>query len=167
MFFIARPRKPASLKAGKSETKEHLDERALVEEELKGDDDLVYSSIPSSLDALGQRYYMFIVDELKSSKVLANLDIPIITHTADALSRMEQLDLILNESGLMEYTKDKFGNDIVKEHPAVNTKMKYLSQFRGLSTQLGLSPSARSQLAEMKMQDKQEAEDPLLAALGG
>lgn len=164
-----RPRKPASLKHGHSETKEHLDDRADIEEDLKGTDDLVYTTVPETLDDAGKQYYKFIVDNLKTSHVLADLDIPIITQTADCLSKMDQADAIIdkNESGLMLNSLDRYGNVVIKEHPAVGTKMKYLSQFRGLATQLGLSPSARAQLAEMKLQDKANDEDVLLQALKG
>lgn len=162
---MARPRKPASLKQGKSESKEHLDERADFEEEIRGDADKL-RNIPSSLDDLGAKYYVFIIDELEISGVLANLDIPIITQAADSLSKMDQLDEILKVSPMIYDTYDKMGNLIPKEHPAIGAKMKYMTQFRALATQLGLSPSSRAQLAEMNMNKKSDEEDPLLKALG-
>lgn len=163
--LMARPRKPASLKQGKSESKEHLDERADFEEEIRGDTDKL-KNIPSSLDELGAKYYLFIIDELEISGVLANLDIPIITQAADSLSKMDQLDEILKVSPMIYDTYDKMGNLIPKEHPAIGAKMKYMTQFRALATQLGLSPSSRAQLAEMNMNKKSDEEDPLLKALG-
>lgn len=163
--LMARPRKPASLKQGKSESKEHLDERADFEEEIRGDADKL-RNIPSSLDDLGAKYYVFIIDELEISGVLANLDIPIITQAADSLSKMDQLDEILKVSPMIYDTYDKMGNLIPKEHPAIGAKMKYMTQFRALATQLGLSPSSRAQLAEMNMNKKSDEEDPLLKALG-
>ena len=163
--LMARPRKPASLKQGKSESKEHLDERADFEEEIRGDADKL-KNIPSSLDDLGAKYYIFIIDELEISGILANLDIPIITQAADSLSKMDQLDEILKTSPMIYSTYDKMGNLIPKEHPAIGAKMKYMTQFRALATQLGLSPSSRAQLAEMNMNKKSDEEDPLLKALG-
>ncbi|MDR4281764.1 P27 family phage terminase small subunit, partial [Bacillus subtilis KCTC 1028 = ATCC 6051a] len=47
----------------------------------------------------------------------------------------------------------------------VATKQKYLNQFRALSTQLGLSPASRAQLAGLKIEQKNEEEDPLLKLL--
>lgn len=163
--LMPRPRKPASLKQGKSESKEHLDERADFEEEIRGDADKL-KNIPSSLDDLGAKYYIFIIDELEISGILANLDIPIITQAADSLSKMDQLDEILKTSPMIYDTYDKMGNLIPKEHPAIGAKMKYMTQFRALATQLGLSPSSRAQLAEMNMNKKIDEEDPLLKALG-
>lgn len=161
---MARPRKPATLKEGKSETKEHLQERALVEEEIKGSDDKVFD-VPDQLDDLGQTYYVFLIDELESSGILSNLDIPVLTQTADCLSKMEQADEIINSEGIIYKVFDKFGNEIPKEHPAVGIKQKYLNQFRALSTQLGLSPSSRASLSEMKLQAKKEEEDPVVQIL--
>lgn len=161
---MARPRKPATLKQGKSETKEYLEDRADVEEDLKGNDDKL-RDIPESLDELGAKYYLYIIDELEISGILGNLDVFIIAQTADCLSKMEQLDEILKTTPLIYDTIDKMGNVIPKEHPAISAKMKYLGQFRALSTQLGLSPSSRAQLADMNMDKQESKDDALLKAL--
>ena len=42
---MARPRKPASLKKGKSESKQQLEERAEIEKSLMGSVDLVESHL--------------------------------------------------------------------------------------------------------------------------
>lgn len=157
---MSRQRMPAIHKAGKSETKAHLDERAEIEAQLAGDGSLI-EQIPEQLDDLGKQYYEFLVDELKVSGILSNLDIPILTQTADCLSKMHQADLIINKEGILWRGEDKFGNEILKEHPTVNTKQKYLSQFRALANQLGLSPSSRAALAETKIQNKNDEEDPV------
>jgi len=161
---MARPRKPAALKQGKSETKEHLEDRAEVEQDLKGNNDKLHD-IPDSLDDLGKKYYLYIIDELEISGILGNLDVFIVTQTADCLSKIEQLDNIMKHSDLIFETIDKMGNVIPKEHPAIGAKMKYLSLFRALSTQLGLSPSSRAQLSEMNMEQKETENDALLNAL--
>lgn len=161
---VGRPRKPANLKEGKSETKAHLEERNQIEQELKGSDDKVYD-IPEQLDDLAQEYYLFLIEELEASNILSNLDIPLLTQTADTLSKMQKADQVINKEGIIYEVFDKFGNTIPKEHPAVGIKHKYLNQFRALSTQLGLSPSARASLSEMKMQAKAEEEDPVAKLL--
>lgn len=166
MIKIARPRKPAALKAGKSETKEHLDAREKIEAELGGGKDKVYN-IPEQLDDYAKEYYMFLVDELEASDILTNLDIPVLTQTADCLGKMEQADEFIREKGLIYYAYDREGNEIPKEHPAVGTKQKYLTQFRALSTQLGLSPSSRASLAEMTMQKQVDNVDPVMKLLEG
>lgn len=162
---MARPRTPASLKKGKSETKEHLEDRAELEEEIKGNDDILYSIVPDSLDKNGKQYYIFIREQLQDSKVLGNLDIPMLTQTANCLSKIDELNTIINENGTIFTIIDKFGNEVPKQHPAVSAYNTYMSQFRALATQLGLSPSARAQLTEMQMQNKEDLDDPILQAL--
>lgn len=161
---MARPRKPATVKAGKSETQESLNERAEVEEQMAGNDNLVWV-VPDDLDEYAKEYYEFLINEFSESNFLSNLDVPILSQTADCLSKMKQADEILALEGIKYDTFDKFGNSIPKEHPMVKTKLAYLSQYRALCTQLGLSPSARASLSQMKVEAKQEEEDPLLQAL--
>lgn len=161
---MVRPRKPATVKAGKSETQEALEERAEIEEELAGNDDLVWV-VPDDLDEYGKEFYQFLINEFSESNFLSNLDVPILSQTADCLSKMKQADEILALEGIRYFTHDKFGNEIPKEHPMVKTKLAYLSQYRALCTQLGLSPSARASLSQMKVEAKEEADDPLLQAL--
>lgn len=161
---MPRPRKPASLKQGHSESKAQLQERAEVEEQLTGNNDLI-NNVPEYLDELAQEYYKFLVNELEISNILCNLDIPLLEQTADCLSKMRQADEIINKEGIIIYQIDRYGNEQIKEHPAVNTKQKYLNQFRALSTQLGLSPASRAQLAGLKIEKKEQEEDPLLKIL--
>ena len=163
---MARLKKPASLKQGKSESKAQLQERAEIEDRLKGNTDL-FKDVPEHLDELAQQYYLFIVTELEISDVLSNLDIPLLEQTADCLSKIRQADKIINEDGIMINQEDRYGTVQIKEHPAVGTKQKYLNQFRAMSQQLGLSPSSRAQLAGMKIDQQEEEQDPLLKLLKG
>lgn len=161
---MARPRKPASLKKGKSESQAQLKERAEVEEKLMGAVDLV-DTVPEYLDKLAQWYYKFLISELEISNILSNLDIPLLEQTSDCLSKMRQCDEILNRDGFIINIIDRYGTNTIKEHPAVATKQKYLNQFRALSTQLGLSPSSRAQLAGMKVSEKETQDDEVLKIL--
>lgn len=161
---MARARKPASLKQGNSESKAQLELRAQEEEKLKGNTDQ-FRDVPEHLDDLAKEYYLFLVSELEISDILSNLDIPLLEQTSDCLSKMRQADDIINSEGIMIRATDRYGTEIVKEHPAVATKQKYLNQFRAMSQQLGLSPSSRAQLAGMKIEKKEEEEDPLLKIL--
>ena len=68
---MARPRKPASLKKGKSETKAQLEARAEQEQKLKGNTNL-FENIPEHLDELAKQYYKFLVTELEISNILSN-----------------------------------------------------------------------------------------------
>lgn len=161
---MANLKKPASLKKGHTESKAQLEIRAEAEKRLMGNDNLL-QDVPDYLDELAQAYYLFLITELEISDILSNLDIPLLEQTADCLSKMRQADAIINEEGIIINSKDRYGTEQIKEHPAVSTKQKYLNQFRALSQQLGLSPASRAQLAGMKIEKKEEEEDPLLQLL--
>lgn len=161
-----RPRKPASSRVGNWGNKEDKEKAIELEKEIKGKDDKIFE-IPENLDEVGKIYYQFLVEELKETGVLSNLDIPLLTQTSDCLSKMQQADEILNQSGLMISEQDRYGNEKLKEHPMVKTKQNYLSQFRALATQLGMSPSSRAQLAELKLSKQQNDSDPVLQLLNG
>ena len=88
------------------------------------------------------------------------------TQTADALSKMDQANKSIERNGLMIEIMDKNGNILPKKNPAVDIYKMYNDIFVKLSSQLGMSPSARAQLAELKMSEASDEKDPLLAALG-
>ncbi|HLO11604.1 MAG TPA: phage terminase small subunit P27 family [Pseudoneobacillus sp.] len=163
---MARARKPADLKAGKSETKEQLRIRSEIEKQLLGGTDKI-GIVPEHLNELAKIYYQFLVNELEISGLLSNLDIPLLEQTADTLSKIRECDAALNRQGLVITGIDRYGNDFTKENPYVRIKMGYLNQFRNLANQLGLSPSARASLASKKIEAKEEEEDPLLKVLRG
>lgn len=163
---MARARKPASLKAGKSETQEQLAAREAIEKQLLGDTDKVMT-IPEHLNEMAQVYYEYLVTELEISGLLSNLDIPVLEQTADALSKIRECDDNLNAEGLVITKTDRYGHENSIENPYVKIKMAYLNQFRSLANQLGLSPSSRAALASKKIEAKEEAEDPLLKILSG
>lgn len=161
---MAKQRKPASLKAGKSESKEQLAIREEIEKQLLGGTDKI-GIVPSHLNNLAQVYYRYLVDELEIGGLLSNLDIPLLEQTADTLSKMRECDDALNAQGLVISGVDRYGHEFQKENPYVKIKMGYLNQFRNLANQLGLSPSARASLAGKKIDAKEEEEDPLLKIL--
>lgn len=163
---MARPRKPASLKAGNSETKEQLAAREEVEKQLLGSTDKIKNE-PEHLSELSKVYYKYLVEELEISGVLSNLDIPVLEQTADCLSKIRECDDNLNERGLVIKRIDRYGHENEVKNPYVDIKMAYLNQFRALANQLGLSPSSRASLASKKIEQKVEDEDPLLKILRG
>lgn len=163
---MARPKKPASSRVGNWGNKEEKEKATELEEKLKGNDDKL-DEIPFELkqDEYAQYYYSYLVNELKETGVLSNLDIPLLVQTADCLSKMYQADQKINQEGLLVTELDRYGNEKVRKHPIVEVKNAYLTQFRALSTQLGLSPSSRAALAELKLAKKEEENDPVIEIL--
>lgn len=166
MYGVGRPKKPAFLKKGRSEKAVDLKAREEQEKRLMGATDMV-KEVPEYLDPWAQAYYKYIVAEMEISGLLTNLDIPLIEQTADALSKVNQCDEIINADGVLITTIDRNGREIEKEHPTIKTKMQYLKAYKALSLQLGMSPSSRAQLAGMQLKAKEEEDDPVLQILKG
>ena len=161
---MARQRKPAALKQGKSESKAQLQQRKQIEDMLNGDDDLVYS-VPQNLDAKGQVFYQFIVEELRHANILTNIDIPLIEQTADCLSKMRECDIMLEKNGLFYEELDRYGNSKLVENVAMKTKLNLMTKYSQFCNALGMSPSSRAALASKKIEAKEEQQDPLLKLL--
>lgn len=163
---MSRQRKPAVLKQGKSESKAQLKQRQQIEEMLSGNDDLVYS-VPQNLDSKGQMFYKFIVEELRHSNILTNIDIPLIEQTADCLSKMRECDILLDKMGLFYEELDRYGNTKMVENVAMKTKLNLMTKYSQYCNALGMSPSSRAALASKKIEAKEEQQDPLLQILKG
>lgn len=161
---MSRQRKPACLKQGKSESKAQLKQREQIENMLKGDDELVYS-IPQNLDPKAQVFYQFIVQELKHSNILTNIDIPLLEQTADCLSKMRECDIMIEKMGLFYEELDRYGNKKIVENVAMKTKLNLMTKYGQFCNALGMSPSSRAALASKKIEAKEEEQDPLLTLL--
>ena len=160
-----RPAMASSVRKGKDMNKSELKVREEAEKRLMGDIDLVKTP-PSNLDELAQAYYSYMVENLETSNLLSNLDIPLLSETAFTLARLEETKATLLEVGTLAYEVDKQGNEKVKKHPIVDVYNTLLNQFKTLGGQLCMSPSARTQMASLQLQAKEDEEDPVLKALG-
>lgn len=163
---MSRQRKPACLKQGKSESKAQLKQREQIEQMLSGDDDLVYS-VPQNLDSKAQVFYQFIVEELRHSNILTNIDIPLVEQTADCLSKMRECDILIEKMGLFYEELDRYGNAKIVENVAMKTKLNLMTKYSQYCNALGMSPSSRAALASKKAEVKEEQQDPLLQILKG
>lgn len=161
---IGRPKKPASLQTGNNMSKAEKDRLAKAEQEIKGNDDMIYD-VPNHLDDRAKKYYKFIIDQLNATNLLSNLDKPLVEQVADSLSKIRQCDEIINRDGVLIDEEDRSGKIAQREHPTIATKMKYLDRFRNLSTQLGMSPSSRAALAALNIEKIEEDEDMLINLL--
>ena len=161
---MSRQRMPASLKTGNTETKKQKEERHAVEQSMRGGDDLVYH-VPQHLDELAKMYYVFLIEELKNTEILSNVDIPLLEQTADCLSKIRECDDLIKQLGLFYEEEDRYGNKKVVENVAVKTKLNLLTKYGQFSNSLGLSPSARASLASKKIEAKANESDPLLQIL--
>ena len=109
---------------------------------LKGNDDKVYKP-PRGMNSKVAKIYVAIVEELKHAKVLNNLDIDLISITADSIYRLGVARKNLDEYG--EVIAD-FNGKLTKS-PWVHITKDYQAIFHAGVRELGLSPSSRAKLA--------------------
>lgn len=123
-------------------SKEEKEARQQAEDKLKGNDDRVYSSPPGMNPKVAQ-VYLTIVEELKHAKVLNNLDVDLISITADSIYRLAVARAKLDEHG--EVIEDSNGK--LFKSPWVQITKDYQAIFHAGVRELGLSPSSRAKLA--------------------
>lgn len=163
---MSRKKKPVTLLKDTGVNKTTRENLKFLEDKYRGSAEQL-AKVPEHLDPLARHYYRFLISELEISDLLSNLDKPIIEQTADMLSKIRMCDEIINNEGIMITTVDRYGTETKKEHPMIKTKHTYLQRFQQLSNELGLSPASRASLAALKIQENQEAQDPLLKILKG
>jgi P27 family predicted phage terminase small subunit len=150
---MVRPSK--SIKTmSKNLTKEEIAVRTYAEEKLKGEADSI--SPPNHLNAGQKKIFSYIVDELKASEILGNLDIYILSTCAIAIDRMQQIEKMINK-------------DITKllDKSLMSAKDKYTKDFFRCCNELSLSPQSRAKLGTINLQSQQKEDDPLLKVLAG
>lgn len=161
---MARARKPASLKKGKSESKESLKRREELEKQLMGNNDSI-KNIPTHLNKEEKIYYSWLIKEIEISGIITNLDIPLLEQTATCLWMIRVATDHIRDNGQLIYKIDRFGNMEEKENPSIKILQNCQTKYANFCNQLGLSPAARASLAGKQAEARTEAEDPLLKAL--
>ncbi|ACA54658.1 phage terminase small subunit P27 family [Clostridium botulinum] len=158
---MARASKPVDLQTSHL-TKEEIESRKEQEERLKGNSDKIYKP-PKHLSKEEKKIYKFLVNELKESSILCNLDITILKTTVDAICRMEECKENINKYGVVLTKED----GTLYRNPATTIYKDYNSIFNKCCMEIGLSPSARAKLSVLNVNAQQEKEDPLLKVLRG
>lgn len=150
---MARPAKAIET-TSKHWTKEEFSERKQAEENLRGNTDKVKP--PSYLSASQKKIFKTIVMELKSSNILTNLDVYILTTCSISIDRLSNIEKIVNNDIENLWNKDLMA-----------TKDKYTKDLFRCCNELSLSPQSRSKLANLNIQVKTNEDDALLKALRG
>lgn len=149
---MARPTKSVNTKVGHM-TKEELRSREEAEQKLKGLSDKVKP--PTYLNTSQKKIFKYIVNEMKASNILSNLDIYILTTCSIAINRLQEIEKIINED-----IKNLSNKDLMA------SKDKYTKDLFRCTSELSLSPASRAKLGNLNIQVQQTKEDPLLKALG-
>lgn len=150
---MARPSKSVKVMS-KNLTKEEKELRLETEEKLKGGADNI--SPPTYLNARQKKIFDYVVDQLKESNILGNLDIYILSQTSIAIDRLQQIEKLINKDINRIYDKD-----------LIKAKSEYTKEFFRCCNELSLSPQSRAKLGNINMQAKEKNEDVLLKVLAG
>lgn len=150
---MARPSKSVKVMS-KNLTKEEKELRLETEEKLKGGADNI--SPPNYLNSRQKKIFNYIVEQLKESGILGNLDIYILSQASISIDRLQEVEKIINNDISKLYDKD-----------LIKVKSEYTKDFFRCCNELSLSPQSRAKLGNIKMQAEQERQDPLLQVLAG
>ena len=150
---MARPCKPIETQS-RHNTKKEIEERKKQEEMLKGLADKIKP--PSYLNKDQKKIFRYIVDQLKASGILSNLDIYVLSTCSIAISRLVEIETKINEDINNLWDKD-----------LMSSKDKYTKDFFRCCNELSLSPQARAKIGSLALQSKEKEEDPVVKALKG
>lgn len=148
---MARPCKPIETQT-RHNTKEEIEARKKQEEKLKGLADKIKP--PKHLNKDQKKIFKYIVDELKASGILSNLDIYVLATCSIAISRLTEIEKQINEDITNLWDKT-----------LMSSKDKYTKDFFRCCNELSLSPQARAKIGSLALQAKEKEEDPLIKAL--
>jgi len=151
---LARPSKSARVVHPCSQTKAELKARIEVEDELKGGSENLIP--PNNLNANQKKTFKYIVDELKASKVLGNLDSYMLEMGVIAIDRLQTIEKEINRDFSKIYDKD-----------LMSAKSKYTTDFFKFCQEACLSPQSRAKMGIIATNKKIEEADPLLKVLKG
>ncbi|MCM1008994.1 MAG: P27 family phage terminase small subunit [Ruminococcus flavefaciens] len=144
---MARPTKAAATTVGHF-TSGELKKRMDSEAKLKGESDKLKP--PSYLTISQKKIFRYIMNNLKSSGILGNLDVYVLTECSICIDRMQTIEKKINESDIFDPM-------------LVSIKEKYTKAFFRYCNELSLSPQSRAKLANINTQSKEE--NPLIKAL--
>jgi len=148
---VARPAKSANV-TSKHLTKAEKDAKLAAESQVKGNADKIRA--PSYLSRTQKKIFKNIVNELKASAILGNLDVYVLAEASIAIDRMQDIETMINEKP-----------ELITNINIMSTKDKYTKAFFRYCNELCLSPQSRAKMANINMQAKKDEENPLLKAL--
>lgn len=150
---MGRPAKPVAATTGKS-GKQTKSDRENAENSLKGNAKNVQPSY--KLNTSQRKVFNAIRKVLQDAGVLGELDAYVLTATAVAFARVQEIDLIVNENEQLLFDKDR-----------LSAREKYWSAFCRGCNELGLSPQARAKLGIVAAGNKAKENDPVAKLLAG
>lgn len=155
---------PVEMKAG-AISKQDYEKRKQIEDAFKGNNGLERKA-PASLSKAGQLIYMEILDNIPL-EMFNRTDSYVIEVVADAIDQMRECREVIREDGLIvEYTNSA-GQTNKDQNKAILIYQKYAEILKKYLGEIGLSPSARSKIANMALQPQTDNKNPLATLFGG
>lgn len=151
MLFLARPSISANI-TSKHLTNYQKSVRCKTESLIKGDSDKIIP--PDFLSPSQKSIFNFIADNLKSSNILSNLDVYVLSECSVALDRMQYIESRINDD-----------SDLLQDSSLIATKDRYTKSFFRCCNELCLSPQARAKIANSNLQSDESPLASLMAAL--
>ncbi|KFX55819.1 P27 family phage terminase small subunit [Clostridium botulinum] len=151
---MARPCKSAKILTECSQTKEEINSRIEKEKLIRGNANNIIPSMP--LTESQYKLFEFIVDELKASEILSNLDKFLLTKAAIAIDRLHYIESLVNQKQNLLFNKD-----------VMSKKDSYDKDFYRCCNELCLSPQSRAKIANININTKNAEEDAVIKALRG
>ncbi|OSA88412.1 UNVERIFIED_ORG: terminase [Clostridium botulinum] len=151
---MARPCKSAKILTECSQTKEEINSRIEKEKLIRGNANNIIPSMP--LTESQYKLFEFIVDELKASEILSNLDKFLLTKAAIAIDRLHYIESLVNKKQNLLFNKD-----------VMSKKDSYDKDFYRCCNELCLSPQSRAKIANININTKNAEEDAVIKALRG
>ena len=153
---MARPTKSITTRTGHM-NKTDIDKRLEYEAKLRGDSDKIRA--PAYLTLQQKKHFRTIVDYLKESGILGNIDVYLLAQTAITIDRIQSCEVAINQDGVV----DLEGNP----NPHIKIRTAYMKDFFRMCNELSLSPQARAKIANINVNAETAKADPLLTILGG
>ncbi|MDM5199245.1 P27 family phage terminase small subunit [Fictibacillus enclensis] len=150
---MARPAKSAAT-TRKNLTKAERKAKQEMEDRLKGSADNL--SPPAYLNEKQKVIFQYVIDEMKASGTLGNLDVFALETFAICVDRMRTIDEMINNNS------DELSNKGLQA-----TRSGYSKDFFRTMNELGLSPQSRAKLGNINLNDQKKQDDPLLKAMKG
>ncbi|MBY6836924.1 P27 family phage terminase small subunit [Clostridium botulinum] len=151
---MARPCKSAKILTECSQTKEEINSRIEKEKLIRGNANNIIPSMP--LTESQYKLFEFIVDELKASEILSNIDKFLLTKAAIAIDRLHYIESLVNQKQNLLFNKD-----------VMSKKDSYDKDFYRCCNELCLSPQSRAKIANININTKNAEEDAVIKALRG
>lgn len=149
---MARPAKAMAVSTQKI-SKEERENREETEKKIKGKSNKLKP--PKYLNDRQKKVFKFILNELKESDILGNLDVFVLSQTAIAIERLESLEKQANEDA-----------SLLISNSFKSTRDMYSKDFFRCCNELCLSPQARAKISIVGAKDAGKDKKSIMDILG-